>query len=350
MIKDTLITNLKTDLKADRVILTLIGLPLLFIVPVLGGNFHCFVVAVLLVNMVWASATWAIFHQAGQALFAAAAIAGTAGYISALLGKFIPSIWITVFVALLASCGVGLFFYVLASRVPGHIQFATLNLALIFVFRYLIIAFTEFTGGIDGLKVKYFMLGMSYRYWAVLSLSLISLFAIHKLMSSRFGKIITLIGRNPTLAATLGINTGKYLMLSYLIFVPFIGLGGILYTHFIGWIAPEAWNPDLSLSIIFTSLIGGTMNISGPIVGAIIVTGIPISFDKLAEFRFGIAGILAILVFVFKPIGIAGWLNQLFTAFGKNFAKTDQTKSKIQVPERDSESMKAPERLPQSSD
>lgn len=307
--------------KIRKLLIAVAVLVLLFFVPVFGGNFLCFVFAVLFINMLWASATWAIFHQAGQALFAVAAIAGLGGYISALLGKLIPNIWLTMCISLIISSGLGMFFYLLVRRVPGHIHFATLNLALIFVFRYLLIAFTDITGGIDGLKVKYFMPQMTFKYSVVLIFSLLSLFIIHKLMRSKFGRIITLIGRNPTLAATVGINTGKYLMLSYLVFMPFIALGGVLYAHFIGWISPEAWNPDLSLTIIFSSLIGGTASISGPIVGAIIVTGIPIFFDKLAEFRFGIAGILAILVFIFKPVGVAGWLSQLFSSFADRRSK-----------------------------
>ena len=103
-------------------------------------------------------------------------------------------------------------------------------------------------------------------------------------------------------------NTQKYIILAYLIFTPLIGLGGILYSHFIGHIAPETWNPDLSLIIIFCTLIGGSSSILGPIVGAIIATGLPISFDITAEFRFGIVGIVAILIFVFKPEGVTEWI------------------------------------------
>jgi branched-chain amino acid transport system permease protein len=102
------------------------------------------------------------------------------------------------------------------------------------------------------------------------------------------------------------------------LFTPFIGLGGILYSHFIGHISPETWNPDLSLLIIFATLIGGASNILGPIVGSIIATGIPISFDITMEFRFGIVGIVAILIFLFKPQGIVGWIKDIIHQNRKN--------------------------------
>jgi branched-chain amino acid transport system permease protein len=269
-----------------------------------------------MINMLWASATWAIFHQAGQSLFAVAVLAGVGGYTSALLGNAISNTWFTMPIAFLVSCVTGMFFYILASRVLGHIQFAVLNLAFIFVFRYLLIAFTNITNGIDGLKVKYFtpedvFASIRNRYFVVITVSIIALFAIHKLMSSRFGKILTLIGRNQELSASVGINTDKYLRLAFLVFTPLIGLGGILYAHFIGHISPEAWNADLSLTMVFSTLIGGSVNILGPMLGAIIATGIPISFDVTAEFRFGIAGIVAILIFIFKPEGIVGWIREL---------------------------------------
>lgn len=303
----------------------------LFLAPFFCSDFIIFLIASLLINMLFATATWAIFHQAGQALFAVAVLGGVGGYISALLGETIGNTWITMAVALLVSCGAGLFLYAFAARVPGHIQFATLNLAFIFVFRYLLIAFTNITKGIDGIKVKYFtpetlFASMKNRYWVVLLIAVISLWIIHGVMSSRFGKIITLIGRNTELAASVGINTKRYLIYSYLIFPPFIGLAGALYSHFIGFISPDTWSPDLSLIIIFCSLIGGSTFFWGPIVGAIIATGIPLYFDVTAEFRFGIVGILAIVIFVFKPEGVVGIIKRLFPAAKQRFAEAKTAK------------------------
>jgi branched-chain amino acid transport system permease protein len=289
----------------------------LLLTPFLFSDFINYLVATLLINMLFATATWAIFHQAGQALFAIAVIGGISGYISAMLNETISNNWVTMAIGVAASCGVGMFFYGVAARVRGHIQFATVNLAFIFVFRYFLVAFTNVTKGIDGIKVKYFtpesfFSTIPHRYWVVLLITVGSLALIYGIMKSRFGKIITLIGRNTDLAASVGINTRKYLIYSYLIFPPFIGLAGVLYSHFLGFISPDTWNPDLSLIMIFCSLIGGSTMFVGPIVGAIIATGIPLYFDVTAEFRFGIVGILAILIFVFKPEGVAGLLGRLF--------------------------------------
>jgi len=285
---------------------------LLYLVPFLKNDFILFFIAVLLTNMVWSSSAWAIFHQAGQSLFAIVVIAAIGGYTNAILGKIVLNTWFTIPLALFVSAGAGIFFFVIANRVRGHIQFAILNLVFIFLLRELLAAFTDFTGGIDGLKIKYFtpehfFKSIPNRYLVVLSLSVVSIFIIHKVMTSRFGQIINLIGKNPLLAATVGINTKKYIFRAYLIFTPLIGLGGVLYSQFIGHISPEAWNPDLSLIIVFCALIGGLNNIYGPIIGTLVAVGIPLYFDITAEWRFGIAGIIAILVFVFKPEGLTEW-------------------------------------------
>lgn len=303
--------------KASRISAWLIALivALLYLAPLYTNNFVLFVIVILLINMLWATATWGIFHQAGQALFAVVVIAGVGGYATALFGKVIDNAWLTIPLAFVTSGLLGIFFYFMATRVRGHIQFAVLNLAFIFVFSYMLVAFTPITGGIDGIEVhgfypESFFDSMSKKYLVVLSFCIVAFWVIHTLMTSRFGRIITLIGRNPELAATTGINIEKYIFLAYLIFAPLIGLGGILYSHFVGHIAPETWNPDLSLIIVFCTLIGGSGSILGPMVGAVLATGIPISFDITAEFRFGIVGVMAILIFVFKPEGITGWLSQ----------------------------------------
>ncbi len=289
---------------------------LLFFVPFVFKKFIVFVIAYLLINMLLAAGTWAIFHQAGQALFAITVIAGISSYVSAILGGVIANTWVTMSVALIVSCGIGMLFYIVGSRVPGHIQFAVLNLTFIFVFNYFIVAFANVTKGPDGLSVGYFtpktfFSDVNHRYWAVLFFTTTSLIITKEIMTSRFGKILTLIGRNPLLAATVGIDVKKYTIFTYLIFSPLIGFGGALYTHFVGYVSPAPWNADYSVIIIFCSLIGGTGNVLGPILGAILATGIPILFDVTAEFRFGIVGILAIVIFLLKPDGIVGWIKEL---------------------------------------
>ncbi len=288
----------------------------LFLIPFLFKKFIVFVTAYLLINMLLAAATWAIFHQTGQALFAIAVIAGIGGYVSGILSGTIGNTWVTMFIAVILSCGFGMMLYFVGSRVPGHIQFAVLNLTFIWVFNYFIIALAPITKGPDGLSVSYFspkwlFADMSYRYWAVLLIASSCIFLIKHIMDSRNGKILTLIGRNPLLAETVGINVKKYTILSYLWFSPIIGLGGALYTHFVGYASPVPWSADFSVIIVFCSLIGGTSSIFGPLLGAIIATGIPILFDATAEFRFGIVGVLAIVIFLVKPEGIVGWIEEM---------------------------------------
>jgi branched-chain amino acid transport system permease protein len=288
----------------------------LFLIPFLFKKFIVFVTAYLVINMLLAAATWAIFHQTGQALFAIAVIAGIGGYVSGILSEVIGNTWITMLIAVVVSGGIGMVLYCIGSRVPGHIQFAVLNLTLIWVFNYFIVALAPITKGPDGLSVSYFwpkwLFGdIRYRYWAVLLIASACIFLIKYIMNSRTGKILTLIGRNPVLAETVGINVKKYTILSYLWFSPIIGLGGALYTHFVGYISPVPWSADFSVIIVFCSLIGGTGSILGPLLGAILATGIPILFDATAEFRFGIVGVLAIVIFLVKPDGIVGWIDEM---------------------------------------
>jgi branched-chain amino acid transport system permease protein len=291
-------------------------LAFLFLIPFLFKKFVVFVTAYLIINMLLAAATWAIFHQTGQALFAIAVIAGIGGYVSGILSETIGNTWLTMFIAMVLCCGVGIVFYFIGSRVVGHIQFAVLNLTFIWVFNYFIVALAPITKGPDGLSVSYFspkwlFSDIRYRYWLILLIGAACIFLIRYIMNSRTGQILSLIGRNPVLAETVGINVKKYTILSYLYFSPIIGLGGALYTHLVGYISPVPWSADFSVIIVFCSLIGGTSSVFGPILGAILATGIPILFDATAEFRFGIVGVLAIVIFLVKPDGIVGWIDEI---------------------------------------
>ena len=83
----------------------------LFLIPFLFKKFIVFVTAYLLINMLLAAATWAIFHQTGQALFAIAVIAGIGGYVSGILSEMVGNTWVTMFIAIVVSCGFGMILY-----------------------------------------------------------------------------------------------------------------------------------------------------------------------------------------------------------------------------------------------
>ena len=123
----------------------------------------------------------------------------------------------------------------------------------------------------------------------------------------------------------MGINIFKYRLLSFAVAVGYAALGGILYVHFVKYTYPNAWTLIFSLNILAVILIGGIRSISGTIIGAFIVFGVPDLILKrlpligdIDGLAYIFNGILIIVVILFYPTGLVNikhsfrkWRNKL---------------------------------------
>lgn len=112
---------------------------------------------------------------------------------------------------------------------------------------------------------------------AYLALSLVLLgcvyVALEKLVNSPWGRVLRAIGDDEETAASIGKRVFIFRLQSFVIGSMLMGLGGALYAHFVGFIAPEDFLPILTFQIWSMLIVGGAGNNRGAIVGAFVVWG-----------------------------------------------------------------------------
>jgi branched-chain amino acid transport system permease protein len=211
-----------------------------------------------------------------------------------------------------------------------RIFFGILTLALSQVLYSLALKLFWVTGGTDGLRVTRptLLAGMlsftgagayqrfltSYYYY-VLGVFTICVVVMWVIVHSPFGKALQAIRDNETRAAFLGLRIRWFRWVSFLISGTFTALAGILWVPLNGLTTPEVLYWPFSGEIVFTALLGGFRNFTGPIVGGIVFTYLKTYAVASTEYWQLLLGVVLVLLVVLLPTGIVGALATLVRKF-----------------------------------
>jgi branched-chain amino acid transport system permease protein len=156
-------------------------------------------------------------------------------------------------------------------------------------------------------------------YYFGLFLTLVSLFVMSRLHSSRMGKVFEAIRVAESLARSLGVNPPLYKMLVFVNACFFAGLSGGLYASYMQYVSPEFFDAHASLDILIYCVVGGTSGPTGPVIGTaiMIVLGYLLRVFKHVEPL--VSGLILILVLIFLPkglISLPGRIREFFAQMG----------------------------------
>lgn len=98
-------------------------------------------------------------------------------------------------------------------------------------------------------------------------------FLLEKLMRSPWGRVLRAIRDDEDAASSIGKRVFVFRLQSFVIGSMLMGLGGALYAHFVGFIAPEDFLPILTFQIWAMLIVGGSGSNKGAILGAAVVWG-----------------------------------------------------------------------------
>ncbi len=157
---------------------------------------------------------------------------------------------------------------------------------------------------------------------AVLVVLVAALYAIlQRLARSPWGRVLRAIREDETAALALGKNALRFRLQAFAIGGGIMGLAGAVQAHFIGFIAPDNYQPILTFQIWAMLIVGGSGNNRGAILGAILVWGIwaasaaTISATvpagdqaRAATLQIVMIGISLCLILLFRPRGVLGEL------------------------------------------
>lgn len=247
---------------------------------------------------------------AGQPTLGHAAFYGIGAYTSALLTAkagwpFLLALPAAGLMAALVGVLLGLF----SVRVREDFLAVTtigINFVVVAVFQYV-----EFFGASMGLSVpKPELLGVRFGNLEILLLLIVLnvlmyLFMRH-LPKSWLGLALGGVRNDEEAAASLGVNSDHYKVFAFGIGTFFAGMTGSVYAHFMGFISSTDFSFPVSIGVLSMAVLGGLGTVSGPLVGAIILTLAPEVFRFVSDYRMLVYGGLLVLMMRFQPQGLVG--------------------------------------------
>lgn len=142
---------------------------------------------------------------------------------------------------------------------------------------------------------------------------------LERLVASPWGRVLRAIREDEEAAASLGKHARRYRLQSFVLGCMLMGLGGALYAHFVGFIAPEDFLPVLTFQIWAMLIVGGSGRNLGAVAGAVLVWGIwTVSGGLLrdllpqaeqargAALQVVLIGVLIAAILVARPRGLFG--------------------------------------------
>lgn len=168
------------------------------------------------------------------------------------------------------------------------------------VVRVLILNADSWTGGALGLNG----IPQLTQWWHV-ALGLVAVLTIlWRLRCSRIGRAFEAIKEDPVAASLMGVGVLAHKMLAFALGAGIAGLAGALNAHLTYFIGPNEFGFDRGVDILTMAILGGTGGLTGPVLGALIITLLPELLRSFRDFRTMMNGAILVMIVLFLPKGL----------------------------------------------
>ncbi|WP_078392515.1 branched-chain amino acid ABC transporter permease [Shouchella patagoniensis] len=296
-------------------ILPLIFLLLALLIPLVTDNQYY--LYILTISFVWTIGVYGmnlISGYTGQLSLAHAGFFAIGAYSVGLLTvKVGMSYWLAFMLALVITTIIGLLVGLIALRTKEHF-FAIYTLCVGYIIYLIIYQWDEFTGGVRGLigipapgAIGPIQFENSQAlYYLVLVFLVGTVIFMKWITESLVGRTYIAIRNSEELAQTIGINTMRQKLVSFVTSTFFAALAGVLYASVVRFIGPNISYTMVTFDMLTYALVGGFGTLFGPVVGTLLIVLLTQSLQFMEEYRMIVFGPLLVLLVIFYPRGIVG--------------------------------------------
>ena len=244
---------------------------------------------------------------------------GQAGFFA--MGSYVSAIctttfavnpWISMILGTLATMLVGVIVALPALRVKDK-YLVLLTIGFAEIVRLVANNWLAVTGGptgirgidapsIFGLELK----NASSYYYLVLFCVVLGFALQYYVVNSRCGRAFIAIRDDEKAAQLSAINITAYKIKSFILSAFYCGIAGALYAHLVHYVSPDTFTYNESVSILCMGMIGGIGTLTGPLIGATVLTVLPEALRSFAGIRMIVYGAILVFMIIVCPGGIHG--------------------------------------------
>jgi branched-chain amino acid transport system permease protein len=277
------------------------------------SDFWVFISVEVLAFALYAVSFNLLLGYGGMLSFGHAAFLGVGGYTAALLVKqsgLPPALTLAClpFAAMFVSAAAALIIGLFSVRRVG-IYFAMLTFAFQMLLYAVALKATPLTGGDDGLtglKPPGFLAQPRAYYYFALVLTAVSLYVLHRVVTSPFGYTLRALRANALRVQYLGVNVRAHRLAAFVVSGAFAGLAGAIFALVNGNVFPGWLDWTASATPIVMAVLGGTGTFLGPAVGAAVYVVLEVLISGRTEYWPLMMGIIIVILVLLMPEGLTG--------------------------------------------
>jgi branched-chain amino acid transport system permease protein len=311
--------------RALLVVILLAAFPL--VMEAMGYLFYVSFASRVMIYAIAATSLNLVLGYGGMLSFGHAAFVGAGAYMaSILIAEGVTSAWIGWPAAIVVSALLAAVIGAISLRTRG-VYFIMITLAFAQMMFYLVNSMKAY-GGDEGLTLPSraelgFGLDLGNElvfYYVVLALLMLSLYALHRLVHSRFGRVVTAIRENEARAEAIGVPVYRYQLACFVIAGAAGGLAGALLASHGKYVNPNVLHWVQSGTLMIMVILGGVGHLWGGVIGAAVLLGlehliadhsigwlVQLAPNYQQHANLGV-GIVMLVIVLFAPQGIAGLL------------------------------------------
>ncbi|HTM59820.1 MAG TPA: branched-chain amino acid ABC transporter permease [Burkholderiales bacterium] len=295
------------------------------VMQAMDGLFYVSLASRILIYAIAATSLNLVLGYGGMVSFGHAAFFGAGAFVVGILAvEGVRSAWIAWPVAIAVAALAALVIGAMSLRTRG-VYFIMITLAFAQMIYYIFVSLKTY-GGDDGLSMpgrSTLGMGIDLRndlawYYLVLVLLALVLYGLHRLVNSRFGRVIDAIRENEARAEAIGFPVYRYKLLCFVISGAVAGLAGALIANQSNYVSPSLLHWIQSGTLMIMVILGGVGTIWGGLIGATVLLALE---HLIADYRIGwiaswapnyqdhaglAVGVVLLTIVMLAPEGIAG--------------------------------------------
>ncbi|MBL8838386.1 MAG: ABC transporter permease [Alphaproteobacteria bacterium] len=288
----------------------LAALAALALLPLAFGDYTVAVATEIAIFVLFTASLHFIMGPGGMASFGHAAYFGLGAYACGLAVKYwaAPMGVGLAFAPVLAGLG-GLLFGWFTVRLSG-VYLAMLTLAFAQIVWSIVFQSDALTGGDNGIRGVWpdeWARDKAVYYALAVALCIAGTLLLRRIIYAPFGYALRAGRDSPLRAEAIGIDVRRVQWIAFAVSALFAGIAGGLFAYLKGSVFPTYVSIPKSVDALVRVLLGGVQTVSGPIVGAIVFTGLEEQLARATEYWRAVLGVVIILLVLAFPEGLAGF-------------------------------------------
>jgi branched-chain amino acid transport system permease protein len=184
---------------------------------------------------------------------------------------------------------------------------------------YLVLSTMAMTGGENGLILNPLTVGAidlaTFQYWFAAGGMLLVVAATTAIVNSTTGRLLVAVGDDVTAARALGVNSSKVMVFGFAAATGLVSIAGIMLLESRFVLTPADADIHVTILVLAMVALGGFRSIIGAVIGAVILSAIPVLFATMSGYTTIIYGGIMLAIMLLSPGGImgliAGWRQRM---------------------------------------